>query len=90
MELKEVYNAIATLELDELYKVRTELSRQIKGRGSRQFDQLKIGDKVEVVKGGVLEFKGTVVEKRRTRLLVKDDATERRWSVPPEMVRKVS
>ena len=90
MELNEIYNGLATLSLDDLYKAQTELRRQIKNRGSRQFDELKIGDKVEVVKRNKVELVGTIVTKRKTKILVKDNATGKQWVCPPEMLRKVS
>jgi len=91
--IEKIYEEFEGMDIPQLREVNSTLvdiiKLKVKQKGQRIMRSLANGDKVEVWKGGKKVWKGEVVEKKRTRVVVKRDFDGINYNVPASMLKKI-
>ena len=93
MKLDEITASLKDLDIIQLKKLRQTLNVIITYKNNIATNEmmmvLKVTDQVEVHRNGAVDFIGTVMNIKRTNVVVKDNNSGTRWNCPAYMLKKL-
>lgn len=92
-DVEKIVSRLETLSLNELREVNRECIDLIKEKrrtqSKRNLRKLSEGERVAVMDDdGNVDFEGKVIRKKRTKAIVEDEESGKRWNVPAVNIEK--